>query len=139
METQQACFSRQRRVDHSVRLHPGLLHLCSDLIRAWRLPTANKPAPVRNTCSRRILRCVLTTCSFVASSCRERSTSICYLRLSSPLRTQLALVFQIQRHSRSDEKSFQRGGSTPSSATFMNFRIPRVPLITAFHSRSTGG
>ena len=57
METQQPAFSRQRGVGHLLRLQPGLLHLSSDQIHACRLPTANKPAPVRNTYSRRILRC----------------------------------------------------------------------------------
>src|SRR2546421_1930290 len=105
METQPPAFSRQRRVGHLLRLYLGFPHPSSDPIRAWRLPTANKPAPVRNTCSQRILRCALTICLFMELSYLERLTSICYLQLSSLLRTPLALVFQIQRHSRLDEKS----------------------------------
>src|SRR5260370_11366891 len=139
METQPPAFSRQPRVGHLLRLYLELPHLSSDLIRAWRLPTANKPAPVRNTCSQRILHCALTICLFMALSCLERLTSICYLRWSSRLRTRLASAFQIQRHSRSGEKSFHRDASTPSAATFINSRIPQVRPITASHSLSTGG
>src|SRR5229473_2359706 len=139
METQPPALSRQRKAGHLLRLHPGLPHLSSDLIRAWRLPTVNKPAPVRNTCLRKILRCALTICLFMELSCLERLTSICYLRLSSRLRTRLALVFQIQHHSRPDEKSFHLGGSTLSLATFMYSRILRVRPITAFHSLLIGG
>src|SRR5882724_814951 len=129
METQLA-FSRQGRAAHLLHLHPGLPHLSSDLIRAWRLRTASKPVPVRNTCSRRILRCALTICLFMELSCPERLTSICYLRLSSLLRTRLALVFQIQRHSRSDEKSFLPVVSTRDSTASINYRIPRRQPIT---------
>src|SRR3989442_1257347 len=139
METQQPAFSRQRRAGLLRHLHPGLPHPSSDPIRVWRLPIASKPAPVRNTCSRRILRCALTTCLFMELSCLERLTSICYLRLSSLLRTPLAWVFQIQRHSRLDEKFFRPVVSIPSSATSISSRLPRVRPITAFHSRSTGG
>src|SRR5712672_1578074 len=139
METWRLAFSRRRKAGHLLRLRPGLLHLSSNLIRAWRLPTASKPVQVRNTCSRRILRCALTTCLSAGSSYREQLTAICYLRLSSRLRTRLALVFQIQHHSRSDEKSFHLGGSTLSLATFMYSRILRVRPITAFHSRLSGG
>src|SRR6266446_5164370 len=139
MEAQQPAFSGQRRAGHLLRLYLGLPHLSSDLIHAWRLLTANKPVPAPNICSRRTLRCAPTICLFMELSCLERSTSICCHRLSSPLRTPLALVFQIQRSSRSDEKSFHLRGSTLSSATSMGSRIPRVRPITAFHSRSTGG
>src|SRR6266436_1114599 len=139
METQPPAFSRQRRVGHLLRPPPGLPHRYFDPIRAWRLPTANRQAPVRNTCSRKTLRCAPTICLFMELSSLEQLTSICCLRLSSPLRTPLALVFQIQRSRRSDEKSFHLGGSTLGSATSINSGIPRVPLITAFHSRSTGG
>src|SRR6266478_9642153 len=123
METQQPAFSRQHWAGRLLRPHPGLPHLSSDPIRSWRLPTANKPAPVRNTCSGRILRCALTICLFMELSCLERLTSICYLRLSSLLRTRLALVFQIQRHSRSDEKSFLPVVSTRDSTASINYRI----------------
>src|SRR6267378_6692739 len=119
METQQLASSRQRRAGHLLRLYLGLPHLSSDPICAWRLPTANKPAPVRNTCSQRILRCALTICLFMALSCLERLTSICYLRLPSLLRTPPASVFQIQRRSRSDEKSFLSVVSIPSLGTSM--------------------
>src|SRR5690242_12326160 len=120
METQQPAFSRQRRVGHLSHLYLGLLHPSSDLIRAWRLPPANKPALARNICSRRILRCALTICSFMELNSLERLTSICCLQLSSLLRTPLALAFQIRRLSRSDEKSFHLGGSTLSLATSIN-------------------
>src|SRR5260370_42382404 len=139
MAPQQPDFSRQRRAGHLLRLPPGLLHLSSDRIRAWRLPTANKPARVRNTCSRRILRCALTICLFMALSCLERLTSICYLRLPSLLRTPPASVFQIQRRSRSDEKSFLSFVSIPCLGTSMCSRILQSRPITAFHSLLTGG
>src|SRR2546427_8137321 len=125
METQQPAFSRQRRAGLLRHLHPELPHPSSDPIRVWRLPIASKPAPVRNTCSQRILRCALTICLFMELSCLERLTSICYLRLSSLLRTRLALVFQIQRHSRSDEKSFLPVVLTRDSTASINYRIPR--------------
>src|SRR6267143_6949810 len=69
METQQPAFSRQHWAGRLLRLYLGLPHLSTDPIRAWRLPTANKPAPVRNTCSRRILRCGLSICLFTELSC----------------------------------------------------------------------
>src|SRR6516225_3278571 len=50
---------------HLLRLFLGLRHQSSDLIHAWQLPTANKPAPVSNTCSRRTLRCAPTICLFM--------------------------------------------------------------------------
>src|SRR5260370_6452228 len=139
MTTQQPSFARQRGAGPLLRPPSGLPHRYFDPIRVWRLPTANRQAPVRNTCSRKTLRCAPTICLFMELSSLEQLTSICCLRLSSPLRTPLALVFQIQRSSRSDEKSFHLGGSTLSSAAFINFVIPRVPLITAFHLRSTDG
>src|SRR6266550_2695561 len=125
METQQLAFSRQRRAGLLRHLHPGLPHPSSDPIRVWRLPIASKPAPVRNTCSRRILRCALTICLFMELSSLERLTSICYLRLSSLLRTPLALVFQIQCHNRWDEKSFHPVVSIPSLATSINYKTPQ--------------
>src|SRR5260370_3607200 len=139
METQQPVFSRQRRAGHWLRLYPGLRRPSSDPIRAWRVPTANKPAPGRSTYSRRILRCALTICLFMELGCLERLTLICYLRLSSLLQTPLALVSQIQPHSKLGENSFHLGGSTLSLTTFISCRIPRVRPITAFHSRLTGG
>src|SRR6266478_8185279 len=134
METLQLAFSRRRRAGHLLHQYLGLLHLSSDPIRAWQLPTASKPALVRNTCSRRILRCALTICLFVELSCLERLTSICYLRLPSLLRTPPASVFQIQRRSRSDEKSFLSVVSIPSLGTSMCSRILQARPITAFHS-----
>src|SRR6266436_4572379 len=125
METQQPAFSRQRRAGHWLRLYLGLRHRSSDRIRAWRVPTANKPAPVRNTCSRKILLCGLTICLFMELSCLEHLTLICYLRLSSLLRTSLALAFQMQRHSRLDEKSFHPPGSIRSLATFISYKTPQ--------------
>src|ERR1700674_445139 len=138
MKPQRPAFSRQRKVGHLLRRHPGLLHLSSGLIRAWRLRIASKPVPVRNTCSPKVLRCAPTICSFMELSSLERLTSICCIRLSLLLRTLLALVSQIQPHSRLGETSFHRGGSSPSSETFINSRIQRVRAITTFHSRSTG-
>src|SRR5438445_9818217 len=135
METWRLASSRQRKAAHLLRRYPGLLHPSFVPTHRWRLPIASKPAPVRNTCSRRISRCARTTCSSVGSSCREHLTSIYCPRSSSLLRMPLALVFQIQRHSRKDEKCFHRGGSTLSLATFISSRIPRVRPITAFHSR----
>src|SRR2546425_7365514 len=125
METRHPVFSRWHRAGHLLRLYLGLPHLSSDLVHAWRLPIANKPAPVRNTCSQRILRCALTICLFMELSSLERLTSICYLRLSSLLRTPLALVFQIQCHNRWDEKSFHPVVSIPSLATSINYKIPQ--------------
>src|SRR5258706_2577738 len=125
METQLPVFLRQRRAGQWLRLHPRLPHLSSDPIRAWRLPTASKPAPVRNTCSRRILPCALTICLSMDLSCLEHLMSICCLRSCSLLRTRLALVFQIQRHSRSDEKSFFPAVSMPSLAISIKYKIPR--------------
>src|SRR6266704_5038917 len=139
METQRLAFSRQGRAAHLLHLHPGLPHLSSDLIRAWRLRTASKPVPVRNTCSRRILRCALTICLFMELSCPERLTSICYLQWSSRLRTRLALVFEIQRHSRLDEKSFHPVVSIPSLETSINYKIPQGQLTTETRSHSLGG
>src|ERR1700674_3056413 len=139
METQQPAFSRQRRAGHLLRLYLGLPHPPPGPIRSWRPPTASKPVPVRNAWSRKILRCAPTICLFMELSCLGHLTSICCLQLSSLLRTPLALVFQIQRHSKLGEKSFHLGGSTPSSATFINYRIQRIRLITVFHGRSTDG
>src|SRR5260370_17287765 len=137
MEPPRPAFSRERRAGHLLRLFLGLRHQSSDLIHAWQLPTANKPARVRNTCSRRILRCALTICLFMALSCLERLTSICYLRLPSLLRTPPASVFQIQRRSRSDEKSFLSVVSIPCLGTSMCSRILQARPITPFHSRLT--
>src|SRR6266852_3982962 len=139
METQRPALSRQRKAGHLLRLYRGLLHPSFALARRWRLPIASKPVLVRNTCSRKILRCAPTICLFMELSSLEQSTSICCLRCPWRLRTQLALVFQIQRSSRSDEKSSRLGGSTLGSATSISSRIQRVRPITAFHSRSTGG
>src|SRR5580692_9889934 len=138
METEQPAFSRQRRAGHLLRPHQGLLHPSFALTRRWQPPIASKRAPVRNICLRRISRFEPIIYSSTASNSRERLTSIYCLLLSSLLRTQLALVFQIQLSSRSDEKSFHLGGSTVNSATSISSRIPRVRPITAFHSRSTG-
>src|SRR5258708_24495367 len=123
MEMVQPAFSRQSRPVHLLHLHPGLPHLSSDLIRPWRLRTASKPVRVRNTCSRRILRCALTICLFMELNCLERLTSICYLRLSSRLRMPRALVFQIRCHNKLGEKSFHLDGSTLGLATFIYSRI----------------
>src|SRR5437016_3185853 len=139
MEAQQPAFSGKRKADHLLRVYLGLPHLSSDLIHAWRLLTPNKPVQAPNICSRRTLRCAPTICLSMELNCLERLTSIYCLQSSSLLRTQLVLVFQIQRSSRSDEKSFHLGGSTLSSTTSIGSRIPRVRPITAFHSLSTGG
>src|SRR6266404_4175394 len=106
MEPRRLAFLRQRKAGRLLLLRSGLPHLSSDLIRAWRLPIASKPVPVRNTCLRKISRCAPTICLFMELSSLEQLTSICCLRLSSPLRTPLAWVFQTQRHSRLDEKFF---------------------------------
>src|SRR5260370_1692334 len=134
MEAQQPAFSRQRWAGHLLRLHPGLLQPSSDPIRAWRLPTASKPAPARNTWSRRILRCAVTICLFMDLSCREHLMSICCLRSSSLLRMPLASVLQIQRHSRLGEKSFHRDASTPSTPTLLTFKLHLVQPKPSLHS-----
>jgi len=95
-----------RRANRCARNRDSPIHLPTRSAYGDSLqPTSQLPVP--STCSRRILRCALTTCLFMELSCLERLTSICYLRLSSLLRTPLAWVFQIQRHSRLDEKFFR--------------------------------
>src|SRR2546427_3880053 len=97
METQQPAFSRQHWAGRLLRLYLGLPHLSTDPIRAWRLPTANKPAPVRNTCSRRILRCGLTICRSEehTSELQSQSNLVCRLLLEKKKKKKQELQFVV--------------------------------------------